>query len=129
MTTRGTIFIIDDQQGIRESMAGVLEIEGFEVHAFGDGPSGIAAAQERRFDLLFLDVKMPGMSGVEVFQEIRKIQPAAAVYMMSALFDDDDLVKEMLSQGACGCIYKPFNMDEVLGIINNHFANPVRDHL
>ncbi|MGA2090208.1 MAG: response regulator [Endomicrobiales bacterium] len=122
---RGTILIIDDQQGIRESMAGILELEGFEVYSFGNAAAGIALAKSKRFDMIFLDVKMPVISGIDAFKEIHKIQPATVVYMMSALCGEDDLVQEVLREGASGCINKPFNMDEVLNIVNTYTANHI----
>ena len=74
-------------------------------------------------DLMFMDVKMPGMSGIETFKEIQKIKPRLLVVMMTG-YSVDELLKEAFELGAYGVIYKPFDMEEVLSIIEKIFNLP-----
>jgi DNA-binding NtrC family response regulator len=82
MTPR-RILIVDDEQGIRAALGQLLEFEGYEVRAVGNAVDGIAEYQKQRPDLVFLDVKMAGIDGVEALKKIKEIDPSAIVVMIS----------------------------------------------
>lgn len=107
------VLIADDEEGLRLSMAGILELEGHRVVTAADGDEAVARAREHAFDIAFLDIKMPGINGVEAFKEIKKLQPEIVVIMMTA-FAVNDLIKEAIEEGAYACINKPFDMDRII---------------
>lgn len=113
----GKILIVDDQSGIRESMADALVIEGYEVHTFADGFAAIAKAKEICFDVAFLDIKMPGINGVETFIEIKKISPETVVFMITANAEEA-LLKQAIDEGAYAIIDKPFDMDMIIKVVH-----------
>jgi CheY-like chemotaxis protein len=81
-----------------------------------DGYQAIDAARRTAFDLIFMDIKMPGINGVQTFREIKKITPRSVVVMMTG-FAVEDLVKEALEEGAFSVVYKPFDTDKVIGLV------------
>ena len=77
------IFVVDDHRDVAEGLADVLRMHGHEVEVAFNGEQAIRTFREKDFDIAFMDVMMPGMNGVESFLEIRKIKPAAKVFMMT----------------------------------------------
>lgn len=112
------IAIVDDDPDISKTMKNVLERKGYSVNSCLTGEDAIALAKERRHDVFFIDMKLPTLNGLEVYLEIRKINPDAVVVVMTAYRQEvDDLVKQAMEKGAYACLYKPFNMEEALKII------------
>lgn len=118
------ILIADDEEGLRLSMGGVLELEGHDVVTVGSGEEAIEKFNESSFDIAFIDIKMPGMNGVETFKEIKKISPETVVIIMTA-FAVKDLVKEAINEGAYACISKPFDMDKIIDTIKEVSTKPL----
>ena len=112
----GKILIVDDQSGIRESMSDALIIEGYEVHSFSNGFDAIKKAKEVSFDVAFLDIKMPGINGVETFVQIKKISPETVVFMITANAEEA-LLKQAIDEGAYAIIDKPFDMDMIIKVV------------
>lgn len=116
MNTSSRILVVDDEEGLRQSLAANLELEGYEVHEARSGADAIELAQRMPFDLVITDVRMPGMNGVETFHEIRRIQPGISVVMMTA-FTLERIIDQALAEGVYAVIHKPFSMPHVLGLI------------
>lgn len=112
------ILIVDDQEGIRESLASILELYGYEVSAFEDGYKAIEKVKDISFDIAFIDIKMPGIDGVETFMEIKKITPETIVFMMTA-YADQELVKKAVNEGAHSCLSKPLEIEAILEYISS----------
>ena len=112
------IMVVDDEQGIVTTLAAILEDEGYDVIGVDDGYQAIALAKESLFALIFMDVKMPGINGVETFREIKRISPDSVVVMMTG-FSVEELVKDALEEGAYAIIYKPFEMGQILDIVQS----------
>ena len=110
------IMVVDDEQGMVATLVGILEDEGYDVIGVDDGNQAIALAKESPFALIFMDVKMPGINGVETFREIKKISPDSVVVMMTG-FSVEELVKDALEEGAYSVIYKPFEVGQILDIV------------
>lgn len=72
--------------------------------------------KSRHYDIIFLDVRLPGMDGVETFERVKKIDPQATVIMMTG-YTEEGSVKRAVSEGAYTCIYKPFDMEKVIGLV------------
>ena len=117
MTEKKTnVLVVDDQIGMLETFTDILEDRGFSVATANDGFQAIRKVKEQNFDLIFMDIKMPGINGVQAFREIKKVNPNASVIMMTA-YSVEDLVKEAIEEGAYTVIYKPFDMDRVIQTI------------
>jgi len=110
------ILVVDDLRSMRLTLGGILEDEGYNVTAVEDGYRAIDEVKKRHFDAIFIDIKMPGIDGVQTFREIKKIDPDTTVVMMTA-YSVEELVKEALEEGAHAIIYKPFDISMVIAII------------
>ena len=110
------ILVVDDLKSIRMTLGGILEDEGHNVVLAENGYQAIEAAKQIPFDLIFMDIKMPGINGVQTFREVKKINPKAAVIMMTA-YSVEDLVREAIEEGAYAVVYKPFDIEHVVSII------------
>ncbi|MBI3930867.1 MAG: response regulator, partial [Chloroflexi bacterium] len=93
------ILIVDDLRNMSLTLGGILEDEGYNVVIVADGYQAIAAVSKSHFDIIFMDIKMPGIDGVQTFTEVKKIDPRAVVLMMTA-YSVEDLVKQAVSEGA-----------------------------
>jgi len=111
-----TVLIVDDNVGLRKTMAFLLSRKAYAVTTASDGPEALERVKERPFDAIFLDIRMPLMDGVETYRRIKKIRPEAVVMMMSA-YAMEDLVQEALEEGAYGILYKPLDIERVVTII------------
>jgi len=107
------LLVIDDEGGIRGALAQVFEYEGHEVRQAEDGHSGIAVAGEFRPDVIFLDVKMPGLDGLDVLARLREDDPSALVVMISGHGTIDTAV-EATRKGAYDFLEKPLDTDRLL---------------
>ncbi len=106
------VLIVDDSPDIRALIRVILESKGHTVAAeAGDGESGLRAFSELRPDVVLLDIIMPGKSGLEVLEEIRRLDPGARVFMVTAV-EQDDINRRLLLLGASGIIYKPFKAED-----------------
>lgn len=112
------ILVVDDLKSVRMTLGRVLEDEGHNVVLAEDGYQAIEAAKQTSFDIIFMDIKMPGINGVQTFREVKKINPQAAVIMMTA-YSVEDLVREALEEGAYAVVYKPFDIENIVSIIES----------
>lgn len=109
------ILIIDDELIMRESLAGWLERDGYIIETGGSGEEAIEILKEKRFDILLLDIKMEGMSGLEVLKKIKESDPDLAVIMITA-YGSIATAIEALKNGAHEYLLKPFDPNE-LGVV------------
>jgi len=110
------VFIIDDDRDHAESVADVLGMRGFETELAFSGEAGLARFCESSFDIVFMDVKLPGMNGVETFFEFRKLKPDVKVMLMTG-FSLEQLVAQAVENGALGVLRKPFEIKELLDVL------------
>jgi len=116
MQEKAYILIVDDNITLCKSMALVFRGKGYAVTYAHDGPEAIEKVKERPFDMIFMDIKMPGMDGVETYRRLSKVRPEATVVMMTA-YAAEDMVQEALKEGACGIMYKPLDLDQVFALL------------
>jgi two-component system, NtrC family, nitrogen regulation response regulator NtrX len=112
------VLIVDDEAGIRAALGQLLEYEGYEVEAVANGREGLAAYQEFRPQLVFLDVKMEGMDGLETLKRLRDADPAAVVVMISGHATIQDAVSAT-HLGAYDILEKPLDTDRILVTLRN----------
>jgi two-component system nitrogen regulation response regulator NtrX len=112
------ILVVDDEAPIRDALRQLFEYEGHEVGVAGDGPDAFDAFDGLRPDVTFLDVKMPGMDGLEVLERLRESDPAALVVMISGHGTIDTAV-EATRKGAYDFLEKPLDSDRLLVTLRN----------
>ncbi len=110
------ILVVDDDLGMGETIFDILSDIGYNVDVANDGYKAIDMIITNDYDMVLMDIKMPGINGVEVLKKIRGIKPSLKVFMMTA-YTTDDLVEESLKIGAYGVISKPINIDRLLHFI------------
>lgn len=119
--TKKNILIVDDDPAILSIFEYILKEAGFEIKTAVNGESCLAVVRSGSpMDLVFLDLKMPGMSGLETFKEIQKTAPDLSVIIMTG-YSEDDQIREVFELGAYGIIYKPFDVEEVMSLIDQLF--------
>ncbi|MGM0567632.1 MAG: response regulator [Elusimicrobiota bacterium] len=111
------ILIVDDDKNIHMTIAGILRKEGHEVDFMDNGYKAIEAAEENSYDIALMDIRMPGINGVETFKKFKKISPETTVIMMTA-YAVEDLKEEAEKEGAYKIIDKPFDMQGVLNMLD-----------
>ena len=116
MKEKSSILIVDDNISLCKTMSFVLGRQGYAVTIAKDGPQAIERVKERPFDMIFMDIKMPLMDGVETHRRIKQIRPEAVVMMMTA-YAVEDLVQQALEEGAYGIVYKPLDIEKVVAVI------------
>jgi DNA-binding NtrC family response regulator len=107
------ILVVDDDAVIREGLRRVLGLEGYQVEVQPNGRIAMDRLQECSFDLLITDLKMPGMSGLEVLQAVRVLQPEMPVILITGYAAIDNAV-EVMQKGAADYLAKPFANDEIV---------------
>ena len=116
------ILVIDDEQGIRAALGQLLEFEGYEVHTIPNAVDGIAEYQKWRPHLVFLDVKMAGMDGMEALRKLRELDPSATVVMISGHATIRTAV-EATQAGAYEILEKPLDTDRILVMLRNALSH------
>ncbi len=117
MKTR-RVLVIDDESSIREYCSEALSVSGYEVDMVADAVSGLHALGQERYDVVLLDVKMPGAGGLEVLSSMRSRGDETTVVIMTG-FGTIETVTEALHAGASGFILKPFTVQDVTHAVEN----------
>ena len=111
-----SILIVDDNIGQCKTMAFILERNNYAVTIADNGPEAISMVEKKSFDIIFMDIKMPIMNGVDAYKQVKKIRPGTKVIMMTA-YAVEELVQEALQEGAYAIIYKPLDIEKVLELV------------
>lgn len=122
MTMNKKILVVDDNTKYCESVIDVLEIEGYDAVGVHDGFKALEAIGEDCFDLVLMDIKMPGMDGIDTFKKLKEISPRTPTIMMTA-FVVEDRIREGLRTGAFGAFQKPINYDRLFCSIERAFPD------
>lgn len=107
------ILIIEDEAAIRTGLADALVYHGYSVEGVGDGQRGLERALSGTFDLILLDVMLPGMDGFAICDEIRKVDRQQPIIMLTAKTSDEDIITG-LSLGADDYVGKPFSVAQLI---------------
>lgn len=107
------VLIVDDEEGIRESLSGIFEDDGYAVHTARSGEDALKAVKEQNPDLILLDVWLPGIDGVQTLQEIMELKPDLPVIMISG-HGNIDLAVKATRMGAYDFLEKPLSLERVL---------------
>ena len=112
------VLIVDDERAIRNSLGEILCDEGYEVDTAEDGAVALRKVEKEKFDVIFCDIKMPGMDGVELLGRLTEMGIDAAVVMISGHADIDTAV-ECIKKGAFDFVQKPLDLNRILITIRN----------
>ena len=116
--TKANILVVDDEEMIRVLFREVLENSGHSVTTAETGFEGLELVKQRDFDLVFLDLKMPGMVGDELFGRIKAIKPRLPVTIITG-YPDSELMARALAHGPFGVMKKPFGESEIIAAVDN----------
>ncbi len=113
-----SILVVDDEEVMRDVLGSVLSQAGFQVALAENGPQGLAQARKGTFDAAIVDVMLPDMGGVEVLDEMKKVDPDLVVLMITAFASVETAINAM-RKGAFDYVAKPFKHEELLHILRN----------
>ena len=108
------ILVVDDEPGMRDTLVAILEHHGYRVSSAPDGESAFSAVQETAFDVVVMDVRMPGRDGVSVLEEIGN--PPPRVILMTA-YTQEDRLRDAVRAHAFAVLHKPFETRRMLGLV------------
>ena len=114
---KGTLLIVDDEDGARQSLRVIFK-DDYEILMAGDGATAIELAQNNAVDVAVLDIRMAGMSGIEVLERLKYVNPAIEAVMMTA-FETADTMLRALRLRACDYINKPFDVSTMRAAVAN----------
>ena len=113
---RGTLLVVDDEDGPRQSLRVIFKDE-YDMLMAEDGPTAIDLAQKHPVDVAVLDIRMAGMSGIEVLERLKYVNPDIEVIMMTA-FETTDTIRQALRLRACDYINKPFDLATIRSAVS-----------
>jgi len=121
---KANILIVDDEIDLLETLGDIFESKGYNVTMVEDGNKAIELLKKKYFDIILMDLKMPGISGVESFKEVKRLHPSAAVIMMTAGSVGEE-IKEALGAGVEAIVDKPFNVKKLVATIESILERPL----
>lgn len=110
------ILVIDDEEVVHVLFKKSLEALGYTVVAVGTSSEGLELAKKQDFDLVFLDLKMPGMDGAELFGQLRAVKPELPVTIITG-YPDSDMMSQALAHGPFGIMHKPFDESDIVDAV------------
>lgn len=119
METKGSILVVDDELGPREALRMILKSI-YKVHTVANGQEALDLIQREKIDLVTLDLKMPGLSGIEVLREIKQLNKNIDVIIITGQGTLPN-AKEAIHYGAGDFISKPFNVADIIAIVSKVF--------
>jgi CheY-like chemotaxis protein len=111
------ILVVDDNPDMAETLADILELKGFTVHAVASGAEALEILRDRSVDILLTDVKMPGMNGLELYRETRKLYPRLITIFMTA-YSADELIQQGMAEGVKTILDKPLDMNFLVRLLS-----------
>jgi CheY-like chemotaxis protein len=108
------VLVVDDEPGMRDTLVAILEQNGYQVSSAPDGESAFSAVQQTAFDVVVMDVRMPGRDGVSVLEEIG--QPPPRVILMTA-YAHEERLQAAAKANAFAVLHKPFETRRMLGLV------------
>ena len=120
ITRIGRILIADDEPNMRLTLAAILRAEGYHVDTAENGIRAVQQCQQTPYDVILMDIRMPGLDGVAAFRELRTYQHTTRMIFMSA-YGLDDLKQMALEEGAIAFLDKPLDIDKVIRLIQEAY--------
>jgi DNA-binding NtrC family response regulator len=112
------VLVVDDDKDFAESMGELIELEGHQTVLAYNGAEALKIFKQNNIDIILVDFKMPGLNGIETLVEIRKLNPAIPVVMMTA-YANTKLIKDARRYGAIEVLNKPFDINKLMQIFSS----------
>jgi DNA-binding NtrC family response regulator len=120
MTTTPRILIVDDEERFRQTLAKLLTVRGLDVTTLGSGQEALDALGQGEFDVMVLDVRMPGMNGIETLAKVKKLNPMVEVIILTGHASVDAAV-DIMKLGGYDYLLKPASIEELMDKIEAAF--------
>jgi DNA-binding NtrC family response regulator len=124
MPSKPRILIVDDEERFRKTMCKLLTAEGYESSTAANGQEALDHLEKGSYDIIILDIRMPEMNGVQVLSEIKKIDAALEIIIMTG-YASVDTAKEIMTLGAYDYLLKPYDINELLEKIDAAYDRKV----
>ena len=111
------ILVVDDNPAMAGTLADILEMKGFSVHAAASGAEALEILRKQPIDILLTDVKMPGMNGLELYRETRKAYPKLVTIFMTA-YTADELIQQGMAEGVKIVLDKPVDINFMVSLFS-----------
>jgi len=116
MSDLSNVLVVDDDPGIGETMRDILTLEGYRVSVATSGEQAVKLCSGEKFDFALLDLRMPGMNGVDTLRAIKKLAPTIRVIMITG-YDAGDLAQQAMNEGAEAVFRKPLDVASFLPLL------------
>lgn len=117
VSVEGLVLVVDDDPRVRDTLRDIISEQGYKVVAVESGERALEEVDRRHFDLVFLDLVLPGISGVETFAAIKEKDKSTVVVVVTA-YGDEPIAMEAMSLGPLFLIRKPFRVEDVIEALN-----------
>jgi two-component system response regulator HydG len=118
------ILIADDDASLCDNLLETLTESGYPVAVVGNGPDALRKMEHQNFDILLLDMKLPGLNGLEVYRQIKAKQPRLVTIIMTGYAEEmSDLVHQAVSENAYSYLTKPIDMNQLLSLLNKVYTD------
>ena len=111
------ILIIEDDEEMKSLLKDILEEEGYKTESVSNGSEGLQELAKEPFDLVITDIRMPGLTGLDILPIIKKLQPHASVIVITA-FGNEEVYRRSFEKGAAGYLEKPIHMDKLKTLVH-----------
>jgi len=118
MEAGAQLLIVDDQEGIRELLSDACTMMGYQVATAASGTEALNKVKNENYDVIFVDMKMPGLDGLSTIKQILQIRPEAKAFLMTG-FGEKKIMDDALSCGVKGIIFKPFDLNQIREMLKN----------
>jgi DNA-binding NtrC family response regulator len=118
MSKKRRILIVDDDRELLETLSDILKAKGFLVAISEGRHEAMERLKKTAFDVALIDIVMPGVNGVQILKELKRISPQTRVIMMTG-YAVPHLIEEAIKEGAERVLYKPLNIDELIKLIRS----------
>jgi len=124
MAERPRILVVDDEQAVRDLLAKTLTMADYDVDTSPDGPAALDRLRAAEYDLLITDLKMPGMDGLSVIREARRVRADLAVVIITGYSTEASAI-EAINLGVAGYLTKPFRLPRILAATARALGEPM----
>ena len=116
------VLVVDDDEAIRNLLVRIIG-KTYTAQAAGDGEQAVALAQTQAFDVAFVDMRMPGMDGLDTMRALKQILPEITIVIITG-YADNERIEQALREGAITCLKKPFSLQEIRSLLSREKISP-----